>query len=270
MLRLISLLFALLPLEQAITSEINGPRMMRDLEYITRFDRISGGEGEARAVDYIIGQLQQAGIPYRVHEFESLLSWPGPASLEILAPESRNIHAITFSFARSTPPEGVVSEIVAARMEARDLNSLTADVRIDPTGLAGKIAFVDARAFPHVVRQVEDAGAAAAIFTAGGDLVTEGIGTVVWGTPSRANAGLIPAIRGDHQAKRRAVPEDAAVERHRPCPPENRRRHTMAPRSPAGRDHSRPGGRPFRARRQPHRCLAPRRHRRRSQQRHRS
>lgn len=184
----ISLLLSLTSYEQAVVSQISGSRMMKDLQYITQFDRISGGEGEAKSVDYIVERLKEAGIPLKVHEFDSLLSWPGQAGLELLAPEQRNIGAITFSFGKSTPSQGVTGEIVAATVEGGMVRQ--------PETLKGKIVFMDALPSPGGFLQIERAGAIGAIFNSTADRFNEMIATTVWGTPSTANAKLIPNLPG--------------------------------------------------------------------------
>lgn len=181
---IISVLLSLTGFEQAFTSEISGPRMMKDLQYITQFDRISGGEGEAKSVDYILDRLKEAGISTRVHEFDSLLSWPGAAGLELLAPESRKVDAITFSFGKSTPPAGITGDIVAATLQGGAIRQ--------PESLKGKIVFVDSLPSPTTARKLEEAGALATIFSSRADRFNEMVVTTVWGTPSTANANLIP------------------------------------------------------------------------------
>lgn len=187
-------LVSLSSFEQSLVNRLSGPRMMRDLKEITQYDRISGGAGEARSVDYIVNQLRQSGIAVQVHEFESLLSWPGAASLEIRGQRPERLEAVTFAFGTSTPAEGIEGDLVVAEMTGAA--ELAGNATIRPQDLKGKIVLVDELPYPHIARQLEAAGALAGIFSSNGERFNEMVTTTVWGTPSTANAHLIPKLSG--------------------------------------------------------------------------
>lgn len=170
---------------------VSADRLWSDVQYLASLDRTSGQPGESRAVDYIISELAAAGVEAHVLEFDSYLSYPGPASLTAAAGGGRawSIECITHSFAAPTPPGGIKAELAwvgdgdASDYEGKDV--------------AGKIVMFGGYkglVMPERVRRAEERGAAAVICVNYGEILHEMIVTTVWGTPTLDNAGDVPRV----------------------------------------------------------------------------
>jgi hypothetical protein len=158
----------------------------RDVEAFAALDRTSGQAGESQAVDYILAELRAAGIHANVHEFDSYLSYPGPARLRAGASE---IECITHSFAAPTTAEGLQAELAwvgdgeaagYAGQEARGKAVMFGDYK----GLV----------MPERVHRAEAAGAAAVICVNYGEFLHEMIVTTIWGTPTPGDLAKLPRI----------------------------------------------------------------------------
>jgi hypothetical protein len=128
--------------------------------------------------------LEEYGLATTVYEFESLLGWPEEAELELRAPLTRSIRAISHSFTPSTTPEGIEGELVylGAGEEA--------DFQRQP--IAGKIVAMDGMPSPLRVLLGQKHGVAAVIFI--NDRLRDFCVSPVWGTPTTKTAGLLPKI----------------------------------------------------------------------------
>ncbi len=168
--------------EQALRGAISAARLMAHTRAISRWVRLSGGDGEARAFDYLESALREYGLDVRRYTHDALISWPGPAVLEVAGAQPQRIECITHAFAASTPPAGVDADV--------------ADVGggpCRPADVRGKIALIDGLATPVMARAAEDAGAAGAIFI-GPPHLHEMIISTVWGAPTPETAGALPKL----------------------------------------------------------------------------
>jgi Iap family predicted aminopeptidase len=166
--------------EDRLLREVSADRLFGHAEALAQWERISGTDGERRAVEYLSGQLQAAGLEVSVHEFESLLGWPEEAALEVAGGEA--VRAITHSFVPSTSEHGLEAEVVY--------------VESDDTigeGVAGRVALVEGMATPLKVLRGHRAGAAGLIFIQE-DRLHEMCVSPVWGTPTTRTAELLPAL----------------------------------------------------------------------------
>ena len=143
--------------------------------------RDTGGEGEDRAAAYLAAELEAAGVPVVVHEFDAFLSYPRHAALRVTAPSSREFRCVTHSFARSTAADGLAADVVfvegAQFASARD-----------------KIALVDGLATPVTVLQASQAGCAGIIFANEDRFIHNMIGTTIWGTPEFDQLDRMPTV----------------------------------------------------------------------------
>src|SRR5690242_8493180 len=96
----------------AVQAAVDRERLAAHLAYFATVDRTSGTAGEREAVQHLCDTLGKEGVRTEVREFQGYISWPGPATLEILAPQRMTIPCRTRSFGRSTPPEGVELDLV--------------------------------------------------------------------------------------------------------------------------------------------------------------
>ena len=89
--------------EQRLVAEVSGDTLMEYTRQISRWVRLSGSEDEAKAFAYVAEVCRGFGMRVEQHEADALVSWPGKASLDVLAPERRSFPCIRY---RSTPRTG--------------------------------------------------------------------------------------------------------------------------------------------------------------------
>ncbi len=168
--------------EQAVRQAVSASKLMEYTRGISRWVRMSGSEDEAKAFDYLETTLGGFGLDIHRYQHDALISWPGPALLEVASMPPRQVECIAHAFAASTPPGGLEAEVVdVGAGEHR-----SAEVR-------GKIALVDGLATPVKARLAEDAGAAGTIFINPPEL-HEMIISTVWGAPTPETVGSLPKI----------------------------------------------------------------------------
>jgi len=162
-------------------ASVDAGTLQRHLEWFSKVPRDTGGEGEDRAAAYIAAELQAAGVPVTVHEFDAFLSYPRAASLRTASPAPREFRCVTHSFARSTGPEGLAAEIVP--IEGGRF-----------AGARGQIALVDGLATPITILQASQAGCAGIVFANEDRVIHNMIGTTIWGTPELDQADRLPEV----------------------------------------------------------------------------
>jgi hypothetical protein len=127
--------------------------------------------------------LEAWGFEIEEHHPECWTSWPVAALLEFLGEKPVSIPCITHAMAASTPPEGVVLDLVdVERAEPASL---------EKRPVSGRAALCDGLAMPGKVFRVEQAGAAAQIHVCG-ERPHEMITSIVWGSPTPENVSLLP------------------------------------------------------------------------------
>ena len=169
--------------ERALANQVSAERLEDFLIHVTRRVRLSGSAEERTTFRYIARTLSGWGFEIEAHRPECWTSWPVAALLELLGDAPASIPCITHSMAASTPPEGVALELVdVGRADPATLAGLP---------IAGRAGLCDGHAMPGKVFRVEQAGAAAQIHACG-DQMHEMITSIVWGSPSPENAGLLP------------------------------------------------------------------------------
>jgi hypothetical protein len=165
--------------EQGIVAAVSGDTLLDYTRTIAQWVRLSGSEDEAKAFDYVAATCQGFGMKVVRHGVEALVSWPGQATLEVLAPEARTFPCITHAFAASTPPGGIEGDVVDQASGATDLR--------------GKIVLSDGLANPPKGIAAQEAGMLAQI-NVNDEYVHEMIISPVWGTPTPQTASLLPSI----------------------------------------------------------------------------
>ena len=171
--------------EQELIAAVSTERLMEATRTIARWVRLSGTPEEARAFDWIEGQLRAIGVEVVRYSFPALVSWPESASLRVTTAggTTEELACATHGFAASTPAEGLEGELVAVG-RATEQELAGRDVR-------GRIVLVDGLAAPNRGLVVEAAGAAASIWISGQRL-HERLMSPVWGTPTPETAHLLP------------------------------------------------------------------------------
>jgi len=162
-------------------ASVDAAALARHLSWFSRVDRDTGGEGEERAAAYIAAELEAAGMPVTLHEFDAYLSYPREASLRTLTPTAREFRCLTHSFVRSTGPDGLTAELV-----------LVNDGRF--AAARGKIALVDGLATPVTILQASQAGCAGIVFANEDRFIHNMIGTTIWGTPELDQLDRMPTV----------------------------------------------------------------------------
>ncbi|HEX7102717.1 MAG TPA: M28 family peptidase, partial [Nitrolancea sp.] len=171
-------------LEPQLIDSVSADELMDSTRAIAQWVRLSGTEDEAKAFDWIEAKLKGFGLDTHRYAHPALVSWPESASLELLTDGGATaIPCATHAFATSTPTDGLEGELVAVGRATAE-NLAKADVR-------GKIALIDGIIAPNTNLLVEEAGAAAAIWIAGGRLHERGLDPI-WGTPTPETAHLLP------------------------------------------------------------------------------
>lgn len=167
------------PAERDLVAAVSGDDLLGHTAAIARWVRLSGSDDEAKAFDYVADTCRRFGLRVERHAFDSLVSWPGKATLEVLAPDARSFPCITHAFASATPPGGIVGDVV-------DGAAGVADPR-------GKIVLSDGLANPGKAIAAEEAGVLAQI-NINDEHVHEMIVSPVWGTPTPQTAPLLPKL----------------------------------------------------------------------------
>ena len=185
----------------AVRAAVDRGRLAAHLEYFAGVDRTSGTAGEREAVEYLVRTLAGYGVASEVREFQGYLSYPGPATLEILSPERLSIPCRTRSFGQPTPPGGVELDLAFVDV-ARQLEqgAMIFSHRANAADYGGRdvrgAAVVTPDGGPDGVRRAQERGAAAHIhpWTSDEPHIHEMIVTPIWGTPTPESAPSMPQI----------------------------------------------------------------------------
>lgn len=172
----------------AIDPDVN--EMWRHLERICSWNRLSGGPGEARAVDYVVEVLRGYGVPVQVHSFDAYLSNPLSGELEVAG---RKYRAKTRAFSAST--DGVTGELVHVPGGSDMFKDTETAGRIAATDLRGKVVLTESGSRSNMIAAYRG-GAVGFVHMWPSDepYVHEGTVSPVWGTPTPETIDLIPRI----------------------------------------------------------------------------
>jgi hypothetical protein len=166
---------------ESATAAVDSGRLQKYLDWFSKVRRDTGGPGEDQTAAFIAGELQAAGVPVTVHEFDAFLSYPIRATLEVLTPEGAQCRCVTHAFAKATGPDGLIADLVYL-----------------PDGNvahgAGRAALVDGLATPVTVLRASKAGCAAIIFANQDVALHNMIVTTIWGTPGLDQLDRLPQI----------------------------------------------------------------------------
>ena len=184
-----------------VRAAVDRDRLAAHLDYFATVDRTSGTAGEREAVDYLVRTLQGYGVATEVREFEGYLSYPGAATLEILAPTPLMIPCRTRSFGQPTPAGGLELDLTFVEV-ARQLEqgAMIFSHRANAADYSGRdvrgAAVVTPDGGPDGVRRAQEQGAAAHIhlWTSDEPHIHEMIVTPIWGTPTPESALSLPQI----------------------------------------------------------------------------
>lgn len=189
--------------EKSFLQELSAEELMRHVKYLCTLDRTSATEGEYKAVDYVVAELEAAGMQVQVHEFDAYLSYPISASVAVLkktqdgsVPEvEMTLHAKTRAFSGTTPPEGVKGELVYVPGGSDMFTDFDTKEKLEKKQLAGKIVMSEGGGRQNMIA-AQKLGAIAYIHMWPSDehVLHEGIVSPVWGTPTPETVENIPQI----------------------------------------------------------------------------
>jgi hypothetical protein len=181
--------------DSLIRAAVSRQAAWQHVEELSSIDRTSATEGDYQAVRYVEQQLEAHGIPFTTHEFDSYISWPGQATLELLSPEVRSVEVKSHAFSGNTPEGGVIAELASVEGgEAVDYRGI--DVRGKIVLLRGPLGLI----MPEKVFNAQRHGAAGIVMIAGEHIehtsghLHEMIVTPIWGTPEAGDLSDIPQI----------------------------------------------------------------------------
>ncbi len=190
-------------IESKLRDGVSAERLQEHLEQFNTLFRDSGTKDEWAAAEYIRDRMAAYGVAARIHEFESLISWPLEGSLTVLDERGNPAEEIavrTRSFGAQTPDGGVEAELIFvpfAQPEAGAMIFSHRAVAGDYSGLdvAGKVV-ITMDGGPDGIRRAQERGAAGHIHIWPSDehVIHEMIGTSVWGTPTPESARRLPTI----------------------------------------------------------------------------
>src|SRR5687768_10386244 len=164
---------------------VSHERLMASTRAIAQWTRLSGTPDERAAADWVAAELRQIGYAVRVLGHDAYISLPGPATLRVTAPGSRDFPCITHSMGASTPPGGLDAPLVyVGRGEPDDLAR---------DKVIGKIVLVDGRATPQRAVDATRAGALGVVCISG-RIAQEMCCSPVWGNPGESTVGRLPRV----------------------------------------------------------------------------
>lgn len=164
---------------------VSAGELDRHLRAIAAEVRLSGSPEEARAFDYIQGELETFGYEVNRYQSEALIGYPVQASLHLLGDDLMEITANGYSLSPGTGPDGVSGELIF----------VGAGMPADYEGLAvtGKIVISEGLAMPGKARAASLAGAIGQIHI-NDEHIHEMCLSPVWGTPTPETAPLLPDV----------------------------------------------------------------------------
>lgn len=192
-------------LETVLRSQIDASEEWRTVEKLSTLERLAGTDGEKQAVDYILSKLGEYGIPSQLYKFDSFISYPLEAEMEVLEPVKMTIACRPRAFAASTPAEGIEAEMVFLPSESdhQDKGKMIFSQAgraedYEAGGVAGKIVLTTGGG-PDGVKNAQASGAVAHvhIWPSDEEVIHEMIVSSIWGTPTPESVQRlvkIPAI----------------------------------------------------------------------------
>ena len=149
-------------------------------------EKVSGTPEEEKACEIITKRLDESGIDYKVHRFDSYMSAPVSARLIISGPEKREIEAVGVSFGLSTPRMGFSEKVVFAGTGMPEEYS--------GINVEGKIVLLEKLPTPERASVAQEMGARGMICMSNGQQRHKMIITPVWGTPGFDERDKIPRL----------------------------------------------------------------------------
>lgn len=189
--------------EAALRAAVSAERLQEHLVRFSTLFRDSGSQDEWTAAEYIRDRMDEYGLRVEILSFDSLISWPRESALDVLDDAGNVVESLparTRSFGASTPPGGLVAEVVFVPFERPEAGAMifshrAVAGRYEGLDVAGKIVLT-MDGGPDGIRRAQEHGAAGHIHIWPSDehVVHEMIGTSVWGTPTPESAKRLPNL----------------------------------------------------------------------------
>jgi hypothetical protein len=185
--------------EEQFLGSLNTDAAWELVNEFVNYVRESGTEDEAKAVAAITRRLSAWGVEHTVHHPRCYISLPRGASVTVALNDgtSREFAGTTPGFAIPTGEAGITATPVALQAaHSAHSSSLFAGLAglTEGVDLAGKIAVLDGLPMPARIRDLTNAGVAAAVFISPGHRVHEGICTPIWGSPDLDTIDQLPTL----------------------------------------------------------------------------
>ena len=149
-------------------------------------EKLAGTVEEEKACAYIMKELEAAGLQPTCDVFESYVSHPLSARLEVYFPEEFSVEGVGISFGVSTPLAGLSAPLVYAGLgSAADYKGLD---------VCGKIAVIGKLPNPETAMEAAAQGAIALVAMSEGHMKHKMIASPVWGNPGIDEYRNIPRI----------------------------------------------------------------------------
>ena len=165
-----------------VKEAVSGPALMGHVRAFAGRVKLSGTPEELESFRYLQAQLDGFGYRTRLLMHDAYISLPGPARVEA---GGRTLTAITHSFSRSSPSEGLRAPLV----------DVAHGTEADFAGrrLHGCVVLVEGIASPAVAARASTAGAAGQLHISPQQHLHEMCISPVWGSPSDATISVLPA-----------------------------------------------------------------------------
>jgi hypothetical protein len=162
--------------------EVDSKRLMAHCAAFARHVKLSGTPEELESMRYVRSQLDEAGYRTTLLSHDAYISLPGPARVEA---GGQVLTAITHSFSRGAPPEGLSGPLVYIG-EGTEGDFARQDLR-------GAIVLVEGIASPAVAARAARVGAIGQLHISPHQHLHEMCISPVWGSPGSETLGDLPA-----------------------------------------------------------------------------
>jgi hypothetical protein len=166
---------------QGLCDAVDSAGMMRQLEQLARWVKLSGTAEEAESLDFIRGLLDGYGYRTTLLEHDAYISLPLAARVEV---DGRTLKAITHSMSRASPHGGTTGRLVHVG-EGAEADFVGRDLR-------GCILLVEGIASPAVAVRASRAGAAGQLHISPHEHLHEMCISPVWGSPAPDTIDALP------------------------------------------------------------------------------
>lgn len=182
--------------EGQFLASLTGETAWQLVERFANLNRESGSADEREAARYIEERLREAGVPVEVYTPTLYLSLPRGAQVTVEGDAPLTLQAKTPSFSVSTGDGGRTGRMVYLPSGFATGSSDLFDSNLAGASgdLEGAIVLTEGLPLPQKVLDIQQTGAAAAIFINPGERIHEAICTPIWGGPDLENHHRRPTM----------------------------------------------------------------------------